>query len=129
MSLGSKGHQSGQELSIPQGQIPLAMQSQRRQTDEGKLRCLECGSWVPWWARQFRHRVQMSAELVCKGQVPEVSLDGARKSEGIREREVGEEGLLQAADEQKEGRPQQHQVRRLGAPAGLTRGYGGYQGW
>lgn len=71
----------------------------------------------------------MSAELVCKEQVPEVSLDGARKSEGIREREVGEEGLLQAADEQKEGRPRQHQARRLEASAGLTRGYGGYQGW
>lgn len=64
----------------------------------------------------------MSAGLVCKGQVPEVSLDGARKSEGIREAKLGEVGQLQAAKDQKDRCPRLHQERRLEAPSSLIRG-------
>lgn len=67
------------------------------------------------------HRVQMSAGPVCKGPVPEVSLDEARKSEGIREKEWGSR-VLQTANDQKDRCPQEHQARRLGAPFGFTQG-------
>lgn len=36
-------------------------------------------SWGQWWTRQVRHRAQISSGSVCKGQVPEVHLDGAGK--------------------------------------------------
>lgn len=36
-------------------------------------------SWGQWWTRQVRHRAQISAGSVCKGQMPEVHLDRARK--------------------------------------------------
>lgn len=55
-----------------------------------------------------------------KGQVPEVSLEGTRESEGIREKELGDGRLLQTVNDQKDRCPQLHKASRPGATSCLT---------